>query len=743
MIHCHAKNFHADTIMHHYLKPLHCREIVLYNWLYSTIDGSHAAMEEEYTRAAKLRKLENFRRQLPYLSCTALEQILNLVQKEGCPELHSRKNIKEAVDLTIDDFFSYGPCVEQLEVTTVTGDIKKIPVLNLPTFLQGVFAEGGYFSQLLLQMHERMPSTFHAPWHGILYADELHPGNQLSSTSRKTWCLYFSWLEMSNKVLTDEKHWFTLMAIRSNEVAEVEAGISQLVRKLLEKMFTHEHGSPLAGILLKSGDHTMKLFWTLGLHLQDGASQRQTFANRQDTGSRMCQLCKNVFALNVGQASSADDEKISSKFIFFKDLDICTDQEILGSWERLQVRQRVESKANFKKWQQASGFTFSIEALLMSQTLKSLGLLKPATGYCHDWMHTMCSNGVLCYIMEWVLEALANSGMPKVWETMCQYLQLWVWPGHLPASKSLQKLFNTKKVEAHRKAEKMVMSASEILSTYSILCYFLETCCVLPENQAKKHVYLAWCHVVDILVASLHFLPQPGQLLQAVERAMSLTVKIGWGSSMRPKFHWALHFEQSMHRFGGLPSCWSLERKHKVARRYGSGLCNTTCYEDTLLKELTCDHLAHLKQEVFYKTGAHCVNPHSVSKQLQAHLVNQGIVTAHHTCQTSNTAKLDCGHVCKIGDCVLYKLPNPHHQPFAFGAGHLECLLECGNLTFAIVQALCLVDCNKCKAFAKWKPSPGELHVVELQLLSAAVIFNKGPDGLVTTLLPPHISLAS
>ena len=701
----------------------------------------HAGMEECESRPAKLRKLEGFRRQLPYISCKALEEVITLVKKDGCPDLHSRKNIKEAVEVTLNDFCSYGPLVEHVEVTTLAGGIKKFPVLNLPTFLQGVFAEGGYFYQLLLEMHQRKPSTYHAPWHGILYADELHPGNQLNSTSRKTWCLYFSWLELTPKLLTEEKHWFTLMAIRSHEVANIEAGISQLTRQLLEHMFTHEHGSPLAGILLKHGNQTLRLHWTLGFHLQDGASQRQTFANRQDTGSRLCQLCKNIFWVSQGKDTCEEDCKVSSKFIVFKELDLCTDQEILDSWKRLEIRQGVETKANFKKWQQACGFTYSSRALLMSQPLAALGLLRPVTGYVHDWMHTMCSSGILCFIMAWVIEAIAASCMPNIWCNLCQYLQLWAWPGNLPGSGALHKLFTSKKVEAHRKGEKIVASASEMLSIYPVVAYFLQSCCVFPEGQTHKDVYIAWCKVLDILVSSINFLPPAGYLLQAVEQALSLTVSAGYGGKLRPKFHWCLHFEQSMQMYSGLPSCWSLERKHKVARKYGSGLYNTSCYEDTLLKELTCDHLADLKQESVYKFGAYFVAPHPASSKLKAYLVSQGIVKTHHQCQTSNTARLGCGHVCKVGDCVLYKLP-PSHQPCPFGAGYLECLLQCDGLQFAIVQALSFKEANMEKKVTKWVPSPHDLHIVGLDLLAAVVVFNKAANGLVTALLPPHITQA-
>jgi hypothetical protein len=125
--------------------------------------------------------------------------------KGRLPELHSRKNIKQAVDVTLQDLSTCGQLIEDVEVITISGGRKRIPMLNLPTFQQGMFAEGGYFFQLLLDKHNQRPSSFQRPWQGILYADELHPGNQLSSTARKTWCLYFSWLELGTDVLADEK----------------------------------------------------------------------------------------------------------------------------------------------------------------------------------------------------------------------------------------------------------------------------------------------------------------------------------------------------------------------------------------------------------------------------------------------------------------------------------------------------------------------------------------------------------
>jgi DNA-binding HxlR family transcriptional regulator len=47
-------------------------------------------------RAAKLRRLNGFRRALPHVTASALEAVLNAVESLGVPELHLRANMLEA-----------------------------------------------------------------------------------------------------------------------------------------------------------------------------------------------------------------------------------------------------------------------------------------------------------------------------------------------------------------------------------------------------------------------------------------------------------------------------------------------------------------------------------------------------------------------------------------------------------------------------------------------------------------------
>lgn len=182
----------------------------------------------------------------------------------------------------------YGPIFEQKVARTVDGGTTALLFLNLLSYLAASFAQGGGFADLLERCHQSCPSSYAKPWHGIFYSDEVRPGNQLSSTTRKTWAVYFSFKEFSQATLSKELAWITLMVKRSQEVSALEASIGQCFRLILEHMFTSEWGSPCHGVLLKQQEKSLKLYWTVGMFLQDGSAQKHTFGNKQDSGSRIC-----------------------------------------------------------------------------------------------------------------------------------------------------------------------------------------------------------------------------------------------------------------------------------------------------------------------------------------------------------------------------------------------------------------------------------------------------------------------
>ena len=232
------------------------------------------------------------------------------------------------------------------------------------------------------------------------------------------WCVYMSFIEFQH-VLSREAAWLVVMLKRSAEVSSLDSGISQCIRIILEQVFCSENGSPLGGLYLKAGDKAMRLHFTLKMFLQDGSAQKLTFCNRQDAGSRVCMLCKNIFCIGRDE-----EEPLVSKAIKHSDLQLTSDMEILQSWDRMAARQDTVTKKAWEDWQQASGISFSPNALLMSAKLRDMGLLKPASSYCHDWMHAMCSSGIMASVLFLTISALSQAGFGGIWEALHGKCQL-------------------------------------------------------------------------------------------------------------------------------------------------------------------------------------------------------------------------------------------------------------------------------------------------------------------------------
>ena len=696
-----------------------------------------SAMEGE--RPQKLRKLNNFKRNIPFCSQRALSAILELVEKEGVPELHNEKQLKEASRAELAKMCHYGPIFEEKVAKTVDGGTTTLLFLNLLSYLAASFAQGGGFADLLERCHKSCPSSYAKPWHGIFYSDEVHPGNQLSSTTRKTWAVYFSFREFGQSTLSKEDAWITLMIKRSTEVSALEASIGQCFKLILEHMFTSEWGNPCHGVLLKQEDKSLKLYWTIGMFLQDGSAQKHTFGNKQDSGSRICLQCKNIF--NCSATAEAGEEEggtISSKFLTKASLDLASDKEVLDSWQRMKEREGKVSKEDWRKWQQAAGIKFSQQALLLSNSLLEQKLLQPCTQYTHDWMHGMCSQGVLCAIVFLLLKSLAEGALPNVWHLLHGYLEAWQYPASQKSTRA-HRLFTQHAIAGH-KAQTFKCQASEMLSLVRPLTYFVKTM-VMPHGASgpQCQCFLAWAEVLEMLVALASLRPEPPTLLAKIEKALSLTVAAGWEDHMKPKFHWSLHYSSAYATHGMLPACWSLERKHKSIRKWGGNMCNTVAYERGLLEEVTCEHFATLVQPGTFESKVSLVKAHNATKKLRAFLEAENVISSGQTCLTSFACKLSSGAMPSKKDVVL-------HQPvlgstLPFSAGEVQLFVQLDNTILALLEPLgFLSSCQRTRSVQWRRPKEG-LYMLPAEAILAPVMWTASKAGVVTTLLPPNIVL--
>lgn len=128
-------------------------------------------------------ELQRFRQRVPLCSQSALEAILTLASQEGIPNSHKRKQIRESVEQVIDGLNAYGPLLVTVTAMTLTDEPMDLVFANIFSYLAGAYAAGGCFANYLEIVHNNNPSSFSRPWHCALYADEVHPGNQLAGTT--------------------------------------------------------------------------------------------------------------------------------------------------------------------------------------------------------------------------------------------------------------------------------------------------------------------------------------------------------------------------------------------------------------------------------------------------------------------------------------------------------------------------------------------------------------------------------
>ena len=143
---------------------------------------------------------------------------------------------------------------------------------------------------------------------------------------------------------------------------------------------------------------------------------------------------------------------------------------------------------------------------------------------------------------------------------------------------------------------------------------------------------------------------------------------------MRPKFHWTLHLDSCYQRLRCLPACWSLERKHKTARKYGSASSNTVRFDTSLLEEVTAEHLSVMGKEEIFNLRAHLLQPLACTAKLKKTLMQYNVLRQEHECMASTMTRLKHGAIIKKGDLTL-QANEPGHE-CAYTCAKLHCCIE-------------------------------------------------------------------
>jgi len=153
----------------------------------------------------KRLRIQRLRDRLPYLSQSALCEVLKVAETEGLPPAASRRTIGRCRDDVAQLQTPYGPLHRTLSVPSRAGAAVELEVQNPFAMLYHTAAVSPYVAGLILQAAQREPPSAASPWKLFLYGDEITPGNQMSyKGERKFWGFYWTIGQFGSAALSDE-----------------------------------------------------------------------------------------------------------------------------------------------------------------------------------------------------------------------------------------------------------------------------------------------------------------------------------------------------------------------------------------------------------------------------------------------------------------------------------------------------------------------------------------------------------
>ena len=250
-------------------------------------------------------------------------------------------------------------------------------------------------------------------------------------------------------------------------------------------------------------------------------------------------LCRNLVSRTSEVVGSDGSNLLVCSVVKEEELVAASDADIRASIRRLES---LKTSPDFKRWQQAIGFTYQQLRLLNDAALEDV--VKPASQYCHDWMHGIFAGGVFNVITFLLFEAV-HAALPrlKVWSLFHAYLMAHTWPKASKFDAQRADHFRANRIKAYKKAGSVKCPASDGLSILPVLCRFV-LAVVMPSGVclAACQAVIALADLVDAMQAIPLGLTTPARLRIATRALLSACIAAGWDDRMMPKFHWTLHY---------------------------------------------------------------------------------------------------------------------------------------------------------------------------------------------------------
>lgn len=531
--------------------------------------------------------------------------------------------------------------------------------------------------------------------------------------------------------------WLEVMFLRSMVVKGIRGGVGAIVGALVDKFFDSDSGQHMAkaGVWLNLADgSSLHLFADMGMVLADEAALHFVYNCKGAAGLKPCLLCQNVFSTKGPRNIVANDasgwaQPVTScstgKFVAH------TSGTMKALRRRLAAAATTQSKTQFEELQTQLGWNWDPASVLGNR--RWLTALDPPSRCCFDWMHVFFVGGVFCVHMGLLMWRLKPHKI--TYATLHAYLQPWRWPLAVGSKKGCD-VFAPKRAKASWDTGGLKATASECLSLFPVLALFFDALVGNENQEVSQHArcFLKLVSCLELVQASARRAVEPATLQQALEGYMQMFQGLFGAESMTPKFHYALHLPNLLQRYSFLPACFCLERKHRVPKKIGDEIRNTSsAWEGSVLREVTNHHVAALtdRGRQHFVAQAGLEDPKAPSKRLEQRLA-ETFDTPGAVFHTSRVAHVNAWERCSVGDVVMLQ----HGVPPLVGEIVFFASVQAPGNEVCIVAGLSLWEFVRGGArSSKWRKG-GADHLCLLDEILSAVVWAAGDP--IATVLTPH-----
>ena len=527
----------------------------------------------------------------PQLSQSALEATLKHVETHGVPEAFSRRTQSRARHSSACAKTIYGEMVQ--EMTLPTG--APTSLIHPHPLLYRTAKTCSQFRQLMRGRLQKHPCSRQRPWNIIINIDEVTPTDPCSTKkdAHKIQCVYWSFAEFDELLHLGEL-WFVAATTPSLGTAELDSGISELLRLTLRKCFFDKDGHDLEGngVLLDiseagDGQEEVRLFAKHTYTFCDFLALKEVMCAMGATALKPCPCCQNVVKEDLASGGllplSSLDAHLWRRH---------TDQSVRDIQTYLATQKDILSASAFQQLESRMGYHYRPTSIINDVWYAAISSLR------FDWVHTYLQGGVLARELDAFMQlARSNTarGRPAIvsYHDLHHYLSTWTVPARWSSCKNI--------------CERgwLTATASDLLSAAPIFqCFFDDIILQEPAlgalHNAARCAALA-CTAIEMLHCAERRLPPAAALHEAIHDHLALHLTVYGREWWVLKHHLAIHIGEHYALDGRLMSTFVTERRHKDPKRFARQAIGVSRgFNKTLIEELACQHLHDMaKTRVF------------------------------------------------------------------------------------------------------------------------------------------------